>query len=473
MSIAVAATPTERSLSLAGLFVLAIGSLDIGLEQSLVLPALPALARHYESSLTATSWIATGFILASVVGIPLLGRLGDIFGRRRLLFVALGAFTIGGLICALSSTIELVIAGRIIQGLGSAAGALMLGLLRDAVPAERLTRSIGIVIGGVSAGGAIGSVLSGVFVDHVSAQSIFWFLSALSLSIMVAAYLLVPESPQRSRVPIDVPGALLLASGLAALLLAISKGNDWGWSSASIVLLFVGSAVLLATFALVETRTRQPLVDLALIARAPFLNAGVCAFTAGYSFFVVLIVVPQIAAIPEISGYGFGYSTTKTGLLLVPMAVVAMVAGWTAGRIVERVGPRSLMATGSAIGVASYVFASLAHGNAAQISVLTAGVGVTFGFTLTAIASIVVREASADKTSIAAGVNGVLRQTGSAIAAAAAVALITGAGKVGPFPAEVGYTRAFAMGAIACGVGVLAAVLLPGRRWHAAAVAAS
>jgi len=471
MSIAVAAAPAERSLSLAGLAVLAVGSLDIGLEQSLVLPALPALARHYESSLTATSWIATGFLLAAVVAIPLLGRLGDVFGRRRLLFVALGAFTIGGLICALANSIELVIAGRIVQGTGTAAGALMLGLLRDAVPPERLTRSIGIVIGGVSAGGVIGSVLSGILVDHISVQAIFWFLSGLSLAIMLGALLLVPESPQRTRVPIDVSGAVVLASGLATLLLAISKGNDWGWSSASIILLFAASAVLLALFALVESRARQPLVDLALVATRPFASANVCAFAAGYSIFVVLIVVPQIAAIPEVSGYGFGYSTTKTGLLLVPMAVVAMVAAWVAGHIVERVGPRWLMATGSAVGVAAYGFAALAHDNAAQLSLLTAGIGVTFGFTLTGIASIVVRGASADKTSIAAGVNGVVRTTASAIAAAAAVAIITGAGTVGPlpFPAEAGYTRAFVMGAIACGFGVVAATLLPGRRWHTSA----
>jgi MFS family permease len=410
VSIAVAAAPAERSLSVAGLAVLAIGSLDIGLEQSLVFPALPALARNYESSLTATSWIATCFLLAALVAIPLLGRLGDVFGRRRLLFVALGAFTIGGLICALSNSIELVIAGRIVQGTGTAAGALMLGLPRDAVSPERLTRSIGIVIGGVSAGGVIGSVLSGILVDHISVQAIFWFLSALSLAIMVGAFMLVPESPQRTRVPIDVAGAVVLASGLTALLLAISKGNDWGWSSASIILLFAASAVLLAFFALVEGHARQPLVDLALVATRPFANANVCAFAAGYSIFVVLIVIPQIAAIPEVSGYGFGYSTTKTGLLLMPMAVVAMVAAWVAGRIVERVGPRSLMAIGSAVGVAAYVFAALAHDNAAQLSLLTAGIGVTFGFTLTGIASIVVRGASADKTSIAAGVNGVVRQ---------------------------------------------------------------
>jgi MFS family permease len=167
---------------------------------------------------------------------------------------------------------------------------------------------------------------------------------------------------------------------------------------------------------------------------------------------------------PEASGYGFGYSTTQTGLLLVPMAVVALIAAWSAGAIVDRVGPRFLMATGSAVGIAAYVLAARAHDNAGELAVVTAGVGVTFGFTLTGIASVVVRRADRDKTSVAAGVNSVLRTTGSAIATAATAALITGAGLTGPFPAEAGYTRAFVMGAIACACGFVAAALLPGRQ---------
>jgi hypothetical protein len=121
------------------------------------------------------------------------------------------------------------------------------------------------------------------------------------------------------------------------------------------------------------------------------------------------------------------------------------------------------MAVGSAVGVVSYVVAARAHDRAWLLALITAGVGVTFGFTLTGIASVVVRRATRDKTSVAAGVNGVLRTTGSAIATAAAAALITGAGHVGPFPAEAGYTRAFVMGAIACGCAFVAAALLPGR----------
>jgi len=464
MSVAVtAAPPRVRGLSWAGLLVVVLGSLDIGLEQSLVLPALPALARHYGSSLVATSWLVTGFLLSSVVAAPLVGRLGDMFGRRRVLFASLGAFAAGGLVCALSSTIELVIAGRVLQGCGAATGALMLGVLREVMPAEQLTRSIGIVVGGVSAGGVIGSVLSGLLVDHISARSVFWFLTVLSLALMLGALAFLPETERLGSTHVDAVGATFLAGGLATLLLAISKGNDWGWTSASILGLFVASALLLCALVLVELRVQQPLIDLALVATRPFANANVCAFAAGYSFFVVLIVVPQISAMPEISGYGFGYSTTKTGLLLVPMAAAAMAASWLAGVIVDRVGPRLLMAVGSAVGVVSYTVAASAHDRAWLLALITTGVGVTFGFTLTGIASVVVRRATRDKTSVAAGVNGVLRTTGSAIATAAAAALITGAGHVGPFPAEAGYTRAFVMGAIACGCGFVAAALLPGR----------
>src|SRR5919201_5547526 len=316
MSVAVAAAPrVERSLSRAGLAVMAVGSLDLGLEQSLILPALPALARHYHASLIATSWVAIGFLVSTVVAIPLLARLGDLFGRRRLLLVALGAFTVGGVVCALSDSIGLVIAGRVVQGCGAGCGALMLGLLRDSVPAERLNRSLGVVIGGVSAGGVVGSILSGLLVDHISPQAIFWFLAALSLTLIAGVLAFLPESPAREGVRIDVIGGAFLASGLAALLLAISKGNSWHWTSMSVITLFAAAAALLAAFALTESRVRQPLVDLAFVATRPFGNANICAFAAAYSIFVVLIVVPQLVAMPELSGYGFGYSTTKTGLL--------------------------------------------------------------------------------------------------------------------------------------------------------------
>jgi MFS family permease len=429
-------SPT-RSLSLGGLLVLAFGALDFGLESSIVLPALPALAQHFSASLISVSWLATGFLVASVVAVPLLGRLGDIFGRRRLLLVAIGAFAAGSLVCAVADSIGLLIAGRIVQGIGAAVGPLGLGIARDCVPAERLTNAVGILVGAAGAGAAIGFLLSGVLVDEVSVSAIFWFLFALALVLLVAAALLLPAPPPHGRVPVDFAGAALLAGALAALLLAISKGNDWGWGSAATLGLFAGSAVLAAAFAMVERHVPHPLVDLGFVARRPFADANTCAFAIGSSFATAVLVIPQIAALPPITGYGLGLSTTGTGLLLVPMALASMGAAWVAGRFVDAVGPRALMAAGSIAGLAGYVSLIVAHGGEAEIAAATGILGVSVGLTVTGILSIVVHAAAMDKTSIAVAINAIVRTTG--------------------------FNDAFLLGAIASGAALLASILLPSR----------
>jgi MFS family permease len=451
------------SLSLGGLLVLAFGALDFGLESSIVLPALPVIAQRYDASLITVSWLATGFLLASVVAVPVFGRLGDIFGRRRLMLVALGAFAIGSLICAWADSIGVLIAGRIVQGAGAAVGPLAVGIARDALPREQLTVAFGILVGASGAGAAIGFVASGLLVDHFSVDAIFWFLFGLSIVLVAAAIVLVPTAPRGAHVPVDFGGAALIASGLAALLLAISKGNDWGWTSGRNLGLFAGSAALLAAFVVVERSVRHPLVDLALLGKPPFANAMVCAFAVGSALTVVVIAVPQLAALPTVTGYGLGYSTTSTGLLLVPMAVASIGAAWVAGRYVDDVGPRALMAAGSAAAVVGYLSLAIAHGTAAAIAAASGVLGVALGLTVTGILSLVGRSATLDKTSVATAVNAVTRTTGSAVGAAAAAAILTGALTVGPIPAESGFTDCFVMGAIASGSGLLAAALLPGR----------
>ena len=463
--VAVPAVPSRTgSLSLGGLLVLAFGALDFGLESSIVLPALPAFATEFGASIVTVSWLATGFLLASVVAVPLFGRLGDLFGRRRLLLVALGAFSAGSLICAVADSIGLLIAGRIVQGAGAAVGPLAVGIARDALPRERLTRAMGVLVGAAGAGAAIGFLLSGVLVDQVSLQSIFWFLFGLSIVLLAGATALVPAGQAVAGVRVDLAGAVLVASGLTALLLAISKGNDWGWTSGRVLVLFAGAAVLLAAFVLVERSVSQPLIDLEFVGRAPFANALVCAFAIGYAFIVVVIAVPQLAALPVVTGYGLGYSTTSTGLLLVPMAVSSMASAWAAGRFADEVGSRALMAAGSLAAVAGYVALAAAHGTAEAIALATGVLGIGLGFTVTGILTLVGRAATLDKTSVATAVNAVTRTTGSAVGSAAAAAIITGALTVGPLPAESGFTDCFTMGAIVSGVALLASVLLPGRR---------
>jgi MFS family permease len=466
-AIAVPVGPKQAaSLSVGGLLVLAFGALDFGLESSIVLPALPVFAQEFGASPITVSWLATGFLLASVVAVPLFGRLGDIFGRQRLLFVALGAFSIGSLICALADAIGVVIAGRIIQGAGAAVGPLAVGIARDAVPREQLTRAIGILVGAAGAGAAIGFLLSGVLVEQVSTEAIFWFLFGLSIALLAAASVLVPTAPPRARVPVDVPGAALIASGLTALLLAISKGNDWGWTSGRILGLFVGAVALLAAFVIVERSIGNPLIDLGFVQRSPFGGAILCAFAVGYAFIVVVIAVPQLAALPALTGYGLGYSTTSIGVLLVPMALTSIASAWVAGRYVDAVGPRALMAAGSAAGIAGYLALVADHATPAAIAAATGVLGIGVGLTVTGILSVVGRAAGLDKTSVAIAVNAVMRTTGSAVGTAAAAAIITGALTGRGVPAESGFTDCFLMGAIVSGCALVASAFLPAARTH-------
>jgi MFS family permease len=443
--------------------VLGLGALDFGLEQSIVLPALPALGDHYGASLIATAWLVTGFTLASVVGVPVLGRLGDLFGKRRMLLFCLGAFAVGSVICAMTHSIAPAIAGRIIQGLGAAVGPLTYGLARDNVSPEFLSRAIGGVVGAAMAGGAIGFLLSGVVVDHFSPVAIFWVLAGLATGTGLAVLAVVRESSERADVRIDVAGAILLSLGLVTLLLGISKGRDWGWWSTSTTVVFATSFVLLACFVIVERRVREPLVDLALLVRRPFANANACVFAFGFSFFIAVFLVPQIAAAPETTGYGLGLSTTKIGLVLAPTGIVALVGGWAGGRAVERLGSRAVVACGSAVGIAGYLSLTFAHGTAFALACGSALLGLAWGLMLTGIYAVVIRGAATDETGVALAVNVVIRNTAVAIGAQVAFAIVAAAEVVGGFPAEAGFTRAFALGAAGAAAALLLSMLLPDR----------
>jgi len=453
----------RRGLSAGGTVVLALGALDFGLEQSIIVPALPSLAAHYGASIIGVAWLVTGFLVAAVVAVPLAGRLGDLVGKKRMILVSLAAFAAGSLVCAVTHSIGPAIAGRALQGLGAAVAPLTLGLARDIVPAKDLPRMIGAVIGSANVGGGIGFLASGVLVDTFSAEAIFWFLFIVGLVLIAAVAAFVPESPVRAKAVIDPLGAVLLGSGLAALLLAISKGQGWGWGSGSIVGLFVGAAVMLLAFGAVEGRLKEPLVDLGLVLRRPFTYTNLSAFAFGFSFFYALLVVPQIAALPTASGYGLGLSVTKIGLMLVPTSAAGLVAGWVGGRTVDRVGPRVLVASGSLIGGAAYLFMAYGTRSTANLVVGSGLLGVAWGLILTGIYPVVLRTAGADQSAIAAAVTLLFRNIGVSVGVTVAAVVIADAGRTGPFPAEHGYTRALICGAIGTAVTFGVAFLLPRR----------
>jgi MFS family permease len=444
--------------------VLAFAGLDFGLEQFMVVPLVPAVQRLEGTSLPTATWLLSGFLLAAVATAPLLGRLGDMYGKRRLLLLALGAFAAGSLVCAFAGSTEVLIAGRVIQGVGAAAGPLAIGLVRDHVPSERAPVSIGLLVAAAGAGAGLGLVLTGVLVDHVSVSAVFWFLFALAALLVLAVALVVPETPVRDRVRPDWLGGLLLSSATFAALLAISKGNDWGWGSARVVGLFAGAVAVLALFVAVERRSSAPLLDLEQMARRPVWSANLAAFAVGLALFIAGVVVPQLATLPEETAYGLGLTITETGLLLLPSAMMIMAGGWVSGRLASRVGARLLVGSGAACAGVAYAVLAALHDSTAVIAGANALLGLGLGLSLTAIANLVVRSVGERQTSVSVAANAVVRTTGSALGAQIAAAVVIGAGVVAPgLPAERGFKHAFVLGAIAAVVALAAAAVIPRR----------
>src|SRR3954469_12032738 len=225
------------------LAVLATAALAYAVSQTMVAPALPAIQEDLNTTTTGVTWVLTIYLLTASIATPVLGRLGDMFGKEHVLVWVLGMFALGSLVAALSHSIGLLVAGRAIQGFGGAVFPLAFGIIRDEFPPERVAQGIGLISATFGIGGGVGLVAAGVIVDRLSYEWIFWIALIVTAIAIVCTLLFVPESPVKVPAKIDWLGAVLLSIGLGALLLGISEGPRWGWTSARILGLFVASAV--------------------------------------------------------------------------------------------------------------------------------------------------------------------------------------------------------------------------------------
>jgi len=208
------------------LAVLLLAGVAFALSQTMVVPALPALAADLHASTSAASWLLTGYLLSASVATPIAGKLGDLFGKGRVLTGVLLVFSAGSAICALGNSIEVVIAGRVVQGVAGGVFPLSFGIIRDTFAAERVPGAIGLLSAVFGIGGGIGLPLAGVVVDTLDISWLFW-IGLIALPAALAAHLVVPPSPPRPRTRVDWLGAALMSGALVALLLGVTEANDW------------------------------------------------------------------------------------------------------------------------------------------------------------------------------------------------------------------------------------------------------
>jgi EmrB/QacA subfamily drug resistance transporter len=444
--------------------VLLLAALAYALQQTMVAPALPEIQRELGASTTAVSFVFTAFLLAASVSTPIVGRLGDMFGKERMLVVTLAIFGTGSLVCALSGSIGTLIAGRAVQGLGAAVFPLAFGIIRDEFPPERVSTGIGTLSATFGIGGGAGLVLSGVIVDALHYEWLFWLALPMILVAIVATHLFVPESPVRSPARIDWVGAILLTVGLVALLLGVSEANTWGWGSPRMVGMIVGGFAVIAGWVAFERRQPQPLVDMGLMRRPAVFTTNLAALLVGFGMFGSFILIPQLVQVPESTGFGLGASVTEAGLFLIPSSFVMLFAGPLAGWLGGRMGSSKVpLMIGTAMAASAFGLLAADHAPEA-IYVGSALMGLGIGFSFASMANLVVDAVPQAQTGVATGINTIMRTIGGALGGQIAASVVAGHVAADGLPKEAGFTMAFAISTVGLLAAFAAACAIPVRR---------
>jgi len=345
----------ERARVLPVMATLLLAALAFALSQTMVVPALPAIAQEYGTTRGGAAWVLTGFLLSASVATPIVGKLGDVLGKGRVLAGVLLVFSAGSVLSGLGDAIGPLVAGRVLQGVAGGVFPLAFGIVRDTFPPPRVGVGIGILSAMFGIGGGIGLPLAGIIVDTASVSLVFWS-GLIAVPAALATWRWVPASPAREGgVSIDWAGALVLSATLAAMLLALSQSNAWGWGSPATLGLLGGGLGGLVGWVVLELRRAEPLVDIRLLRTRTVAATNLTGFLVGFAMFSSFLLIPQFAQTPSAAGYGFGASATGAGLILLPSALVMLAAGPLAGAVGSRIGFRPVLAAGALAAMSSFL----------------------------------------------------------------------------------------------------------------------
>ncbi|WP_371660889.1 MFS transporter [Streptomyces sp. NBC_00280] len=445
-----------------GLTVLGLASLSYALAQTSIAPALPDIAASLHSSTENVTWAFTGYLVSAAVLTPVMGRLGDMFGKRRLLVIALTLFAAGGAMAALADSVGLVVAGRVVMGAGGGILPLCFGIIRDTFPDERRAGALGLMSAIVGVGGGIGLLMGGLLVDHTSYRWIFWTGTLLALLSAVAVHTLLPRSANHTPGRVDLWGTVLLTVGITTPLLAISQANEWGWSSGRTLGLIAAGLVVLVLLILVERRTADPLIDMGVLGRGPVLMTNLASLLVGFGQFGVFLLVPQLIQTPKATGYGFGGDATLAGLVMLPGSLTMLAAGPLSGLLSTRFGGRTPLALGSLITGTGLLLLSTHHGSTHAVLGFTTLAFTGIGLSFAAMPNLIVDAVEPTRTGEATGVNILVRAVGASLGTQVIAGVLAGnSGATGPQPASHAYTVSFAIAAAGALVAAAVALFIP------------
>lgn len=427
-------TPATPLRGRPGLILLALTTCTgtFALMQAVVVPALGDMQRDLDTTVGWAGWTVTIYLLSASVATPLLGKLGDQFGKDRMLLITMSVFVVGSVASIFAWNIWSLIIFRALQGVGGATYPLSFSIMRDEMPPQKVGVAMGLVSSTLGVGGGLGLVMSGVVVDHASWRWLMGIGLAFGIAALVLTSLFVPRSKRHGTTVLDIPGALLLSGGLVALLVSLTQGNSWGWGSARTLGLAAAGLAVLVIWVLVELRTRVPMVDMRMMARRPVLMTNLAALFCGVMMYAIFTVLPQFSQMgaglpPEVADlvtYGFAASVTMSALYMLPGALVMVPLGPLGGIIGRATSFRFALFLGlmvSAVGCALLALFNSAPWHVMVLYALGAGgVAIAFG----AMPKLITDAVDISETGIATGMNTVVRTIGSVIGAQVSITLV-------------------------------------------------
>jgi EmrB/QacA subfamily drug resistance transporter len=448
---------THPNLTLA---VLSLGGMAYAMLSSMVVPALPTMQHDLGTTETGITWLLTGYLLAASVGTSILGRLGDMYGKERLLLWTLVILAGGTLLAAVSSSLALLIAARFIQGAGGGIFPLAYGIVRDEFPAAKVAGGIGLLSAILGVGGGLGIVLSGVIIEHLSYHWLFWIPLVAIVLAALATWRFVPESPVRTPGKVNWLAAALMTIGLSAVLLAISQTTSWGWVSGKTLGLTLAGVLFCLAWIRVEARSAEPLIDMTMMRVRGVWTTNAAAFLLGAGLYASFVVFPQFAQLPKSTGFGFGASVVASGLYLLPATIGMTVLGLKAGAISARFGSRVALLAGTVFATASFAMLAIAHDHPYELLVAAALLGVGIGLAFAALGNLIVQAVPAEQTGVASGMNTVMRTLGGALGGQLSATFIADH-MAGGLPTVTGFTETFLMATGFLVLCFLAGLLVP------------
>ncbi|MFJ9706298.1 MFS transporter [Streptomyces sp. NPDC101234] len=450
---------------------LAFGGIVFSLMQSLVIPIVPELPKLLDTSSSNSSWAVTATLLAAAVATPVTGRLGDMIGKRRMILVSLVMLMAGSITAALSDSLTPMIVGRALQGLAAGVVPLGISIMRDELPPERLGSATALMSASLGVGGAFGLPAAAAIAEHFDWHTLFWSSAAAGAVATVLVLLFVPESKIRTGGRFDVVGAIGMAAGLVSLLLAVSKGADWGWTSGTTLGLFAAAVVILLLWGVFELRVKEPLVDLRTTARRQVLFTNFASIAVGFGMFTMMLVIPQLMQLPTATGYGLGKSLLTAGLVMAPMGAVMMATAPISALVSRARGPRTTLMIGALIVAAGYGLNIMLMDEVWHFVLVASVIGAGIGFTFGAMPALIMGAVPASETGAANSLNTLMRSIGTSTASAVAAVILsqmTNTVGITALPSENGFKTVMVVGA---GAGLLAFALASFIPRHRPAVA--